>query len=184
VTRIINLYGGPGTGKSTSAAFLYYLLKNDNVNAELVREYVKDWAWEKRSINTYDQLYLLGKQIRKESLLYGKTDYVITDSPVLQQVYYAKLYCSSELAYGIEGAVVAYYRQAKVDGYKHHHIFLQRSKPYMPHGRFQTEDEARQIDNGILKMLGYSLANIGETPLICGTTETELRQLLVTIGNS
>jgi hypothetical protein len=74
VTRIINLYGGPGTGKSTSAAFLYYLLKNDNVNAELVREYVKDWAWEKRSINTYDQLYLLGKQIRKESLLYGKTD--------------------------------------------------------------------------------------------------------------
>lgn len=70
-TTIINLYGGPGAGKSTSAAFLYYLLKANGFNVELVREYVKDWAWEKRVITNYDQIYFLGKQVRRESLLYG-----------------------------------------------------------------------------------------------------------------
>jgi pantothenate kinase len=43
-TTIINVYGGPGAGKSTSAAYLYYLLKVAGKNVELVREYVKDWA--------------------------------------------------------------------------------------------------------------------------------------------
>lgn len=41
-------------------------------NAELVREYVKDWAWEGRKINVNDQIYFLGKQVRRETMLYGK----------------------------------------------------------------------------------------------------------------
>lgn len=181
MTNIVNLYGGPGTGKSTSAAYLYYLLKNDNANVELVREYVKDWAWEKREISTYDQFYIFGKQIRKESLLFSKTDFIVTDSPVLQQVYYTRQYCRPELALGLEEAIVAFHLQAKADGHRHHHVFLQRTKPYIEHGRYQTEDQARQIDSGILQMLGRTLARIGETPLLCGTSEQELRQLLSTI---
>jgi tRNA uridine 5-carbamoylmethylation protein Kti12 len=85
-TTIINLYGGPGTGKSTSAAYLYYILKAEGHNVELVREYVKDWAWEGRQISTYDQIYFLGKQVRRESLLYGKVDWIITDSPVMMNL--------------------------------------------------------------------------------------------------
>ncbi len=54
-TTIINLYGGPGAGKSTSAAYLYYLLKCQQENVELVREYVKKWAWENRPCGVYDE---------------------------------------------------------------------------------------------------------------------------------
>src|SRR5256885_11799690 len=92
ITTIFDLYGGPGTGKSTSAALMYAMLKQKGVNSELVREYVKDWAWDDRKINTYDQLYLMGKQIRRESMLYGKVDAIVSDSPVMMGIYYSGRY--------------------------------------------------------------------------------------------
>src|SRR5271166_3774294 len=97
-TTIINLYGGPSVGKSTSAAYLYYLLKSQGEKVELVREYVKDWAWEGRQINAYDEIYFLGKQVRHESMLFGKVKWIVTDAPVFMTSYYATLYCSAGLA--------------------------------------------------------------------------------------
>lgn len=152
-TTILNLYGGPGTGKSTSAAYLYYLLKKDGINVELVREYVKDWAWEKRPITTYDQIYFLGKQVRRESMLYGKVNYIVTDSPVMMNLFYAQKYCPVSLAEGIRSATLSFYRQATEDGHRHIHIFLNRTKPYIGEGRYQTESEARDMDVGIKRVL-------------------------------
>lgn len=152
-TTIINLYGGPGTGKSTSAAYLYYLLKKNGTNVELVREYVKDWAWEGRKISTYDQIYFLGKQVRRESMLYGKVDWIVTDSPVMMNLYYAQRYCSLSLAEGVRSATLSFYRQAAEDGNKHLHIMLHRNKPYLSEGRYQTEEEAREIDTGVKRLL-------------------------------
>jgi nicotinamide riboside kinase len=152
-TNIISLYGGPGAGKSTSAAYLYYLLKTESQNVELVREYVKDWAWEGRKIGTYDQIYFLGKQVRHESMLYGKVDWIVTDSPILMNAYYASIYCTPNLGVGIQAATLAAYRQAMEDGHKHYNIYLNRSKPYIGDGRYQTEDQAKDIDLGVKNML-------------------------------
>jgi ABC-type multidrug transport system ATPase subunit len=71
MTTIINLFGGPGSGKSTTAAYLYAGLKNQGVNAELIREYVKDWAYESRTVGVFDQLYFFGKQVRRETFSLG-----------------------------------------------------------------------------------------------------------------
>lgn len=152
-TTIINLYGGPGTGKSTSAAYLYYLLKIEHKNAELVREYVKDWAWEGRHISVNDQIYFLGKQSRRESMLYGKVDWVVTDSPVWMNSYYASHYCTDIIAHGVNMLVKAFYQQVKDEGHEHIHVFLKRTKPYMAEGRYQTEEEAKGIDVGVKAML-------------------------------
>lgn len=152
-TTIINLYGGPGTGKSTSAAYFYYLLKAQGEHVELVREYVKDWAWEGRKITTYDQIYFLGKQVRRESMLYGKVDWIVTDSPVMMNLYYAQRYCTLGLAEGVRAATLAFYRQAAEDGHKHIHVMLKRNKPYISAGRYQTEAEAVEIDHGIQRVL-------------------------------
>ena len=38
---IINLYGGPGSGKSTCAAYIFSQLKMHNINAELITEQTK-----------------------------------------------------------------------------------------------------------------------------------------------
>lgn len=174
-TQIINLYCGPGGGKSTSASYLYYLLKSQGANVELVREYVKDWAWEARKINTYDQIYFLGKQTRRESMLYGKVDYIVTDSPVMMGSYYADKYCPKLLADGIRAATKAFYDQAEQDGHKHHHVFLKRSKPYNPSGRYQSEEEAKGMDVELREhMMGYKLIE-------CATDEMALTTLLATL---
>lgn len=173
-TTIINLYGGPGTGKSTSAGYIYYLLKSQNVNAELVREYVKDWAWEGRKISVYDQIYFMGKQLRRESLLYGKVDYIVTDSPISLGCVYAERYSPPAVKDGVVSCTKALYKQAAEDGYKHVHVFLQRSKPYNPSGRYQTESDARMIDDEVKSLLD----RFGMPYVTCGTETKDLEQFV------
>jgi hypothetical protein len=146
MTQIINLYGGPGCGKSTSAAFLYYLLKDHGQNAELVREFVKNWAWIGRQMETYDQYYIMGKQIHYETQLYGKVDWIVTDSPVALGIVYSRLYNPDNVAKGVFETASSLYRQAELDGHKHHHVLLNRSKPYVQHGRYESEAKAKEID--------------------------------------
>ena len=45
-TVVINLFGGPGCGKSTIAAELFAILKKQGYEVELVTEYAKDKVWE------------------------------------------------------------------------------------------------------------------------------------------
>jgi hypothetical protein len=173
-TTIISLYGGPGAGKSTSAAYMYYLLKAAGENAELVREYVKDWAWEGRKIDTYDQIYFLGKQVRKESMLLGKVKWLVTDSPIFMNLHYASIYCTPLLSEGVRAAVLAYYNQTLDDGHKHYHIMLHRNNPYNSEGRYQSEAEALAIDDGVERMLqNLKIPNV----IHCKSTEEDLKNV-------
>lgn len=173
-TTIISFYGGPGAGKSTSAAYMYYLLKAAGENTELVREYVKNWAWEGRKFNTYDQLYFLGKQIRQESLLFGKVKFLITDAPIFMNVFYADKYCPPTLAQGIRSAVMAFQQQTEIDGFKHYHILLERQHQYAAEGRYQTEAEASQMHDELKKML----QDLKVPGLItCPSNENSLKEL-------
>lgn len=151
-TTIISLYAGPGSGKSTSAAYIYALLKDKGLNVELVREYVKDWAWEGRQIGTYDQVYFLGKQVRREAMLLGKVELIITDSPVWMCSYYAMRYAPPYVRHGIESLVKAYYDQSNIDGHDHFSVWVNRSKPYSHHGRFENEEQAKKVD---IEMRGF-----------------------------
>lgn len=173
-TIIINLYGGPGSGKSTSAAYLYYLLKSEGKSVELVREYVKDWAYEKRVISNYDQIYFLGKQVRRESMLYDKVDWIITDSPVMMNLYYAQKYCPAKLSEGIRSATLSMYGQAIEDGHNHVHVFLKRIKPYLAEGRYQKEEEAKEIDVELHQLLQNLKVSFTEIP----ASETDLAKML------
>lgn len=150
MTSVINLYGGPGIGKSTTAAHLFYLMKTQGMRVELVREYVKDWAWEQRDISKYDQLYITAKQFRKESLLYGKVDYVITDSPLLLGPFYEQ-YITGEAR--IFPAIRDVMAMAEADGVSYHNFILTRHKDYVQEGRYHKEEEARLIDGYIKDFL-------------------------------
>lgn len=146
-TKVLNLYGGPGTGKTTTGADLFTKLKIRHTNCELVKEYIKDWVWEGRNINSYDQVYILAKQARREQILYGSVDVVITDapmwlSPIYESKYGAGPYICNEI-------VMKFQKEAESRGVEFVHIFLRRVKPYRAEGRYQNEEEAKVIDQEI-----------------------------------
>src|SRR6266446_4338308 len=91
--KVINLFGGPGTGKSTVASDLFALMKWQNMNVELVTEFAKEVTWEKHHNIFNDQLYILAQQNRRLERLKDQVNYVISDSPILMyQAYNPKGY--------------------------------------------------------------------------------------------
>ena len=89
---VINFYGGPGSGKSTAAAGLFYQMKIAGYNVELTDEFAKECVWEGNIPMLADQLWVLGHQHRKILRLSDKVDYIITDSPVLLSPIYRERY--------------------------------------------------------------------------------------------
>ncbi len=153
--KIVCLWGGPGTGKSTTAAGLFNLLKKQGYNAEMNREYIKDWVWEGRSINDGDQVYITAKQAKKEATyIRSGLDFIITDSPLALTTYYGHKYYKYEKELNACSVIVKQHHQlCKDQGYKIEHIFLKRVKPYNPSGRFQDEETAKAYDVEIEKFL-------------------------------
>lgn len=149
MTTIVGLYGGPGCGKSTLAAGVYHELKRQNKNVELVREYVKAWAYRGDKINRYDELYIFSKQLREESNVYGKVDIIITDRPLNMSAVYDKYYGGSGLLISTAQRV----RELQIEeGLKHIDLLVKRSKPYQDVGRFENESQANSIDKLTIDM--------------------------------
>lgn len=142
MTTIVNLFGGPGSGKSTLAAGLFYEMKKRGMSVELVTEFVKDWAWEGKPIDIYSQPVIMGNQIQRETRLFGKVDYVITDSPVLIGGFYGEYY-------GLEGAsrnsAFNYLNQRDDNGIKEINLFIPALASYQEQGRYQSKAEAEKI---------------------------------------
>ena len=145
--KLINIFGGPGIGKSTISADLYVKLKNSNVNCELVREYAKDLVWHERSKCLEDQVYVTAKQYHDLFMLKSKVDVCITDSPIMLGVYYNKLHSKHNKEFN---DFIFYLHNT----FKNQlNVLLKRKKKYNVKGRIQTEDEAIKIDNEIELLL-------------------------------
>lgn len=150
MTKVINLFGGSGIGKSTTAAHLFAEMKYRGFHCELVREYVKTWAWQNKHVGPFDQMYLLGKQSKYESILYGKVDYIITDSPLLLCPIYELYHSGKEL---VAPAALNFIEDAKTKGVEHINFVLTRNKLFDPRGRYDTAEQAMQVDNAVTKFL-------------------------------
>jgi deoxyadenosine/deoxycytidine kinase len=96
MSKIINLFGGPGIGKSSIAAGLTYKLKKKHINCDNPYEFPKMLAWDENHSAIRDQLYVLANQHRGIVKSYGKVDYIILDSPILLSLVYRNYYRSNE----------------------------------------------------------------------------------------
>lgn len=153
--RIICLYGGPGSGKSTTCAGLFYKLKLLDYNCEMNREYIKDWVWENREIKGGDQTYIFAKQARKERIYIEQNlDFIITDSPLILTHFYGMKYDSMEQKYNTSlNMLKNHHGFCKDNNYKIDHFFINRVKQYNPAGRNQDEITAKEFDKGIKQLL-------------------------------
>ena len=166
-TKVISIYGSPGSGKSTAAAGLYYFLKLKGYHCELVREYVKSWCWEDRVIGTFDQPYLWGKQLKYESSLYGKVDYVITDSPAILAGFYEDYYEEDKV---IGEAVFKFVDKAIKSGVTFENFWFNAGEvPYDSRGRNQNIQEALDVSTA---MAAWLLENGVELDIVtCSPSE-------------
>ena len=142
-TLVVNLFAGPGAGKSTTAAGIFYDLKTRGVSCELVTEFAKDLTWEERHDTFKDQIYIFGKQFHRIFRLLGKVDVIITDSPVLLTPVY-----DGERRESLEKLSVE--EHFKMWTYN---VFLNRKKVYNPKGRIHDADDAYKLDTLIRGML-------------------------------
>lgn len=88
---VINLIGGPGCGKSTTMAGVFYKLKKQGVNCEIATEFTKDKVWEEDYRVLDDQLYIIAKQFHRISRLIDKVDIVVMDTSLLSSIIYDKM---------------------------------------------------------------------------------------------
>ncbi|MBR2053204.1 MAG: AAA family ATPase [Clostridia bacterium] len=91
MTKVINIIGAPGVGKSTYAAKLFAEMKAQGFSCELVQEFAKEIVYADNNKLRNDQLIVMGEQYRRTFVLDGKVDYIITDSPILLSVIYNRL---------------------------------------------------------------------------------------------
>lgn len=145
-TTVINLFAGPGAGKSTTAADLFARLKMAGQSAELVTEYAKDLVWEEAPMG--NQLRILAEQDRRLQRLQGKVRWVITDSPLLLGLCYLERHSRYDTA-GFRNAVRWAFRS-----YRNVNFLLHRPSSYDPSGRNQgTREEAVAIDRKLKNIL-------------------------------
>lgn len=172
MTLVVNLYGGPGTGKSTTAALVFGRLKQLGINAELVTEFAKDLAWEDRSVIKC-RPFVFGEQLWRIERLLGHVDVVVTDSPLLMDLVY-----SGHLGMHWVEVVAAEHR--KLDTLD---IFLPRDTslhPYNPKGRWQSLEESQVLDNKILSLIEahnviYNTVAVGDADHVIRLIQTRLR---------
>lgn len=143
--KIINLFGAPGAGKSTTSAGVFHLLKLQGVNCELVTEYAKEMVWRNLPPTAFeDQLYITAKQNAKLERLRGKVEYVITDSPILLGL----AYTPATYHNGYTELLKSLF-----SSYNNINFYLNRVKNYNPIGRNQSEEESDAVGVRIKNIL-------------------------------
>ena len=151
---IVNLFGVPGAGKSTGAAYIFSQLKMKGINAELITEFAKDKVWENNEKVFKNQLYLFGKQSFRISRVQDEVDVIVTDSPLLLSILYNQTPILGEnfnqLVYDV------------FNSYNNINYLIKRTKPYNPAGRLQTEEESDALAEPLISLLKKENINYKE----------------------
>lgn len=151
-TFVVNLLGGSGLGKSTTAALVFGELKSRGQVTELVREFVKEWAWSGKKVGPFGQSIIYGQQLERESSLYNKVEYLVTDSPLILCPVYQKHYNGHE---SIKHCVLKDLQIAETMDVVHMNFLLKRQKPFDARGRYEDEKTAKLIDKKVEAFLTY-----------------------------
>lgn len=139
---VINLWGAPGSGKSTIAAGLFYLLKIARCRVELVGEFAKDLVWERSAdYLENDQLAIFAEQNhRLVRLIPHGVEIAITDSPLPL----SSLFMKNPPSQHVDSLIFDVF-----DNYENLNFLIRREHAFEDFGRIHDEDQAREIDRDL-----------------------------------
>lgn len=136
--KVVNLFAGPGAGKSTLAAGLFNLMKSRDHHVELVTEFAKDLTYEKNMAALENQFLVAAQQDHRVRRLVGQVEWVITDSPIPMGLCYMARPEFDFLEATLWGA---FHR------YDNRNVFVKRGdRRYQAYGRNQNHEEAKELD--------------------------------------
>lgn len=149
-TQVINLIGGPGSDKTLYAATILLNLSLRHKTVERLPDYAKFLVWHKDHEGLKNQYQIAQRQHEMIELLDGQVQFLVTECSLPQVLYYNAHYPDNICD-------IAKTRQKILSWHAQHsnvNVLVQRGdKKYVQTGRFQTEDEARQIDAALKQTL-------------------------------
>ena len=150
----VNVFGGPGSGKSTMAYAVAAELKARGYTAECVGEVAKDCIYDAArgdqeaarlldgSVESQEELYR--RQSARERRLDGLVQFVVADSPSILGLAYLSGDADEDRA-----ARLASLAQDEFDAQESVNVIVAREGAYDPRARIHGEEEAARIDAGV-----------------------------------
>lgn len=143
--KVINLYGPPGAGKSTTMLDLTSDLKLMGLSVENTPEFFKELILEDSHKAAFGgQLHILSEQNRRLARLEGKNDLAVTDCPLPLIGYYTP----EDYIPGFSKFVKSLY-----DRYDNLNYFIIRKHEFEKEKRIHTEEQSDKIAEDLLEML-------------------------------
>lgn len=143
-TLTVNLYGGPGSGKSTVMAGLFYRLKMAGFSVEQAPEWCKRAVYEGRPYAFQDQIYSFAQQRKLLNELQGKVEIAVCDSPLLLHAVYGKKTVAEPMLKPFQELVRASWRSCR-----NCDVFLRRPANFERNGRIHSEAESLALDKAV-----------------------------------
>jgi len=168
VSKVINLFGGPGIGKSSIASGITYKLKKNHITCDNPYEFPKLLAWDENHSAIADQLYVLANQHRGIVKSYGKVDYIVLDSPILLSLTYKSYYKNNDYPASLYGESFDKMLLDVFNKYDNINIVLKRTDGnHNEDERYQNLEESIDLDisieNSLIKNnIPYHLVKVGE----------------------
>ena len=149
-TKVINIIGGPGCGKSMFSAAIVLHLYLHGKTVETIPDHAKALVWQRNFEVLKNQYFIAQRQFEMLNLLDGQVQFLMTESSLPQMLYYNESYepniCD---VHKTRAQILEWHRM-----HDNINILVERSeKRYVRAGRFQEEEQARAIDLGMRDLL-------------------------------
>ncbi len=146
--KVINIYAGPGAGKTTQGLDITAYMKKKGYSVELIPEYAKKLIYQGREHELRsNQIGVFSNQLEPYRYLDGKVDYVIAECPLLLSVVYNRIGNVEDNPYFDDFVMHEHNRFDNIN------IYLRRETVYKTEGRYQDEKGAIEVDNMTVSFL-------------------------------
>jgi hypothetical protein len=149
-TQVVNVIGGPGCDKSLITSAIIVFLKLREKTIEVIPDFAKSLVWQQNFEVLKNQYFIAQRQFEMLSLLDGQVQFLVTECSLPQVLFYNENYldniCDIEKT---RKQILEWYNQCN-----NINIFVERGdRKYIRTGRFQDEEQARNIDRGMRELL-------------------------------